>query len=200
MIALKRVLVLIAVGLAASSCGGAELTLTEYVEELNRITTTATQEGEMLLSTDRGRVLFAEGPELRNYTPADLQFVLDEVLEIELELLEATGGINPPAAVADLHKSWFNTRFTVARANLADRAGRVDSWQELSESEEMAAYRAALVEEKQLCEDLTRQLAATASLGVFDEVPWLPSELGEVVELALGCDWWPTSPENAYRP
>ena len=52
----------------------------------------------------------------------------------------------------------------------------------LSESPEMAAYRAALAADKAVCTDIEAQLDATAERGV------------------LGCEGYPEHPEDLYRP
>ena len=176
------------------------MSLTEYVDRLNAITEKATQRGETLIASGQGAVLVAEGPRFKDFTPQDLQTALEQAGDIELELLEAAASINPPEDVADLHRLWFNTKFTAARVAVAARAGRAESWEELSETTEMADYREALAGDKQVCLDFQGQLDATAARGVFAGVPWLPSELSEVVEAALGCDWWPEQPEKMYRP
>ena len=43
-------------------------------------------------------------------------------------------------------------------------------------------------------------LDATADRGAFVDVPWMPSELSEIVEYALGCGDQPANPQDAYRP
>lgn len=190
----------VALAMVAAGCGGAEMSLTEYVERLNTLTETASEQGEAIIATGSGAVLVAEGQQFLEYTPQDLQLALEAAGEIELEFLEAAGGMNPPAALKDLHLLWFNTEFTAAREAVASRAGRVDSWEALSATREMADYRVALAADKQVCLDFQSRLDATADLGVFADVPWLPSELSEVVDAALGCSWWPQQPENMYRP
>jgi len=190
----------VALATVAAGCGGAEMSLTEYVDRLNTLNEKANAQGEAIITTGTGAVLVAEGQTFLEYTPKDLQLALEAAGEIELEFLEAAGGMNPPAALADLHRLWFNTEFTAAREAVASRAGRVNSWEELSATQEMADYRVALAADKQVCLDFQSRLDATADLGVFEDLPWLPSELSEVVEAALGCEWWPQQPENMYRP
>jgi hypothetical protein len=35
---------------------------------------------------------------------------------------------------------------------------------------------------------------------VFADTPWIPGELKELFEVALGCDGYPDQPEDVYRP
>ena len=83
---------------------------------------------------------------------------------------------------------------------LAARAGTVAGWEEFYDSAEVAAYRAALVEGKQVCVEFQTRLDATAKRGVFADTPWIPAALSEVVEARLGCDLFPENPENVFRP
>ena len=63
----------------------------------------------------------------------------------------------------------------------------------------MAAYRAAIAEGKQVCNDFQSRLDATEQRGVFADTPWIPGEMKEVVERVLGCVWFPENPEDVYR-
>jgi hypothetical protein len=181
-------------------CGGGEMSLTEYVDRLNAIMDRANQQGEALVASPQGEVLFADGEQLTNFTPQDLQAALQRVGEIEVEVREATDAIEPPEEVADLHNLLFDTRFAVAREALATRAGTAADWEELSETPEMAAYRTAVTVDKQACIDFQTELDATAARGVFADTPWIPGELKEVVEAVLGCATWPEHPEDMFRP
>ena len=146
-------------------------------------------------------MLVAEEAQLADFTPQDLQAALERLGEIEMEILEAGAGIEPPEEVADLAKLLSDDRFTSARVALAARAGSATSWEELSETPEMAAYRTSLAGDKQACIDLQAKLDATAERGVFAGVPWIPGELKEVVEASLGCDGpHMRNPEDVYRP
>jgi hypothetical protein len=183
-----------------AACGGGEMSLTEYADRLTAIMSTANQQGEALVAGRQGEVLFAEGDQLSNFTPKDLQEVLERVGEIESEVREATDAIEPPEQVAELHNLLFDTRFASAREALATRAGTAVDWEELSETPEMAAYRKAVTADKQYCIEFQTQLDATAERGVFTDTPWIPGELKEVVIAVLRCDTYPEHPEDMFRP
>ena len=72
-------------------------------------------------------------------------------------------------------------------------------WALFSDSAEVAAYRASLAEGIHLCTDLQDRLDATEARGAFEDAPWLPSELKEVVNAAIGCEGFPEDPETVYR-
>jgi hypothetical protein len=199
--AVKRFVPLVlCVALLASGCGGGELSLTEYVDRLNPVMVRAGQQYEELVTSPQGAVLVAEGAQLADFTPQDLQAALERLGEIEAEALEAGAAIEPPAQVADLANLLSDDRSTSARVALAARAGSATNWEELSETPEMAAYRTALEVDKQACIDLQAKLDATAERGVFEDVPWIADELKEVVEAFLGCDGLPENPQDVYRP
>jgi len=160
----------------------------------------ASQQYEQLVTSPQGAVLIAEGAQLADFTPQDLQAALERLGEIEAEALEAGAAIEPPPQIADLANLLSDDRFTSARVALAARAGSATNWEELSETPEMAAYRTALAVDKQTCIDLQAKLDATAERGVFADAPWIPGELKEIVEGFLGCDGLPENPDDVYRP
>jgi hypothetical protein len=192
----------LAVVVVLVGCGGGETSLTEYVERLNAIVEGARRQYEVLVASPPGAVLVAEGAQLGDFTPQDLQAALERVSEIGVEVEEAVDAIEPPEQITDLHNLWFDFdgNFTSAQEALATRAGSAADWEELSESPEMAAYRAALAEDKRTCTDFQAQLDATEERGVFADVPWIPGELKEVVEVVLGCQGYPEHPEDVFRP
>ncbi len=188
--------------LVVAACGGGEMSLTEYVEQLDAIVDRVNQQYEALVASPEGAVLVAEGAQLTDFTPQDLQAALERLGGIVVEVGEATDAIEPPEQIADLHNLWFgfHGEFTSALEALAARAGTAADWEELSESPEMAAYRATLAADKQVCTDIEAQLDATAERRVFAENPWFPAEFKEVVAGVLSCEVYPEHPEDRFRP
>jgi hypothetical protein len=186
-----------------SSCGGGEISLTEYVDRLNVIVERARQQYEELVASPPGGVLIAEADQIAGFTPQDLQTALEQVRGIEAEVEEATAAIDPPEPVAELHTLFFDfdNEFITAQEALAVRAGTASDWTELSASPEMAAYRSALAADKQHCFEVQAEVNTIGEQGeAFADTPWIPSQLKEVFEVALGCDGYPENPENLYRP
>ncbi len=196
------ILIWVTVALTSGACGGnGELSLNEYVEEFNALTNPASEQYAELVASPDGDVLLAEGERIHDFTPQDLGRALERVGEIEAVTLDAAAAIKPPEQVAEFHEFFFATSsFTSAREALAVRAGTAQSWEDLSESPEMAAYRAAVAEDKQACVDFEAEMDAAAAGQVFTDVPWFPSELSDEVAKVLGCDQFPEQPENMYRP
>jgi hypothetical protein len=182
--------------LALSGCGTGEMSLTEYVERINAIENQASR---------RGAELVADAAQVSDLTPQDVQAGLEQARAIRLAIKEATDDIEPPEQIAELHHLIFDwhTEFITVEEALANRAGAAadtaTDWEALSSSPEMAAYRTAIADGKQVCNDFQAKLDATAERGVFADMPWVPSEMTEVVEAVLGCAWFPENPEDVYR-
>jgi hypothetical protein len=177
-------------------CGGGEMSLTEYTERINAIEVRASQQGEELA---------AEAEQISDFTPQDLQAVLEQAKEIRVGVEEATDDIEPPEQIADIHHLVFDwhTEFIPIEEALATRAGTAPhtdaGWEELSGSPEMATYRASIAEGKRVCTDFQAELDASEERGVFADTPWIPGEMKEIVERVLGCVWFPEHPEDVYR-
>lgn len=188
--------------LVTVACGGGEISQTEYVERLNAIVERAAGEYEELVTSPQGAVLVAEATQLSDFTPQDLQSALEQVRGIEIEVEEATGAIEPPEHLAQLHHFFFDFdgAFISSQEAMAARAGTATNWLELSESAEMAAYRVALAEDKQACTTAQATMNAGAEGGGFAIDAWLSAELKEAVEAVLGCKGYPEHPEDVYRP
>ena len=201
---LRRVWTSFLVALTIAGCsGGGELSLTEYVERLNTIVAQARQEYGVLVASPSGGVLVADGAQLADFTPQDLQTALDQVREIEAKVDAATAAIDPPDQVATLHHLFFDFdgEFISAQEELAVRAGTAASWEELSNSAEMAAYRTALANDKQACIEAQSEVNTIGEQRErFADTPWMPTELKELFSVALGCDGYPEHPEDVYRP
>jgi hypothetical protein len=202
-IRLRRVAAGVCLGLVLTACGGGEISPTEYVDSLNVIVEQARQQYEALAASPQGAVLIAEPAQLSAFSPQDLQMALERVREIEAEVDKATTAIDPPQQFAELHTLFFDfeSDFISAQEALASRAGTAADWNELSESPEMARYRSALAEDKRHCVAVQAEVNSIGEQGeAFADTPWLPTELKELFEVALGCDGYPENPEDVYRP
>lgn len=189
--------------LMVASCASSELSVTEYVEEVNAIVNRASQRYEALASDGVGAVLVATGAGLGDFTPQDLAEAFQEVRELEAELEKAIGEIDPPTQIADLHDLMFDfdDGFFAAQEAMAVRAGTAASWSELSASPEMEAYRFALAKDKSECEVTQAELNSIAERReAFADAAWVPGELKETFEAVLGCSGYPEHPEDVYRP
>lgn len=182
------------------ACGSGEMTLTEYVDAYRDLVHDAADEAATLYASPEGRVLAATNEELVDHDPSELQIALIELGRIERNALTAAAEIEPPAVLAELHELYFDDTFTIARENLAERAGSATSWEELSASPEMEAYRAAVARDREVCLDIQEILNRTEVLEAFEDTPWVPADLKEVVDAALGCTDYVDDPWDMFRP
>jgi hypothetical protein len=193
--------------LLLTGCGGGELSLNEYVERVDAVFEQGISDYERLIATPEGKVLLVgqgdhmgfsqDGAQLSDFTPQDLHVAMERVAEIQAETLAIAAEIEPPKQVAEIHEIFFRE---LPIAELAARAGTASDWEELSETPEMAAYRAALAADNESCAEFQAQLDATTQRGAFADTPWMPGELTEIVEYALACGALPQNPQDAYRP
>ena len=187
----RRVMAGLGVGMLLVGCGGGELSLTEYVDRLNVVNDDLNPRAEALISDLE-----------RSATPREVGATMEQMAALRVDSVKAAEAIDPPEQIADLHQlfvNWEKQLLPIEEA-LAARAGSVAGWEELFESAELAAYRAALVEGKQGCSEFQARLDATANRGVFADTPWIPSALSEIVSARLGCDLFPENPEDVFRP
>ncbi|MCP4963714.1 MAG: hypothetical protein GY926_00575 [bacterium] len=193
----RHVAVTLCLALAVTACGGGEMSLTEYVDLVNDAADQAGDTAQQL--TDQG--ILNKGD-----TPQEVEAGIERAIEeIRIPLQESVDAVDPPEQVAELHTllwSWHADLIRV-ETTLAQRVGATPhteaGWTALSDSPEVAAYRASIAEGKQVCIDFQAQLDATEARGVFEGVAFLPSELSEVVKAALGCEWFPEDPQDVYR-
>jgi hypothetical protein len=183
--------------LAVTACGSDEISLTEYVDLVNDA---AAQAG------DTAEQLTEQGVLTEDLTPQDLEAGIERgIEEIRIPLQESADAVDPPEQVAELHTLMWSWHADLIRVEttLAQRVGATPDteagWTALSDSPEVAAYRASITEGKQVCIDFQAQLDDTEARGGFEGVAWLPSELSEVVKAALGCEWFPEDPQDIYR-
>ena len=181
--------------LLVSGCSEGELSLTEYTERVNAIEAQASAQGEALA---------ANALEVDDFTPQDLQAVLERAKVIRVEVDGVIDDVIPPEQIADVHELVFDwhAEFIAVEEALATRAGTTPhtpvGWTDLSDSPEMAAYRSAIADGKRVCVEFQERLDATAARGAFADTPWIPGEMKEVVERVLGCVWFPDDPDSVY--
>lgn len=191
---------LVLVFVAVSCGGGGELSLSEYVDQVNVTQSRAIQQYRALIAGPGGGVLDGTSVDFASFTPQDLQAGLERAQLVELEAQEALAEIEPPEIVSKLHNLLFDDEFDSVLGELAARAGAAADWYELSVTPEMEAYRVSLAGYSQVCFEFETELNATVERGVFADTPWIPAELKEVVEAVFGCSFIPEHPEDVYRP
>jgi hypothetical protein len=159
-------------------CGGGTLSMTEYAETLD------------LLASDLGGKLEAMDVRVTGTpTVEEARLVLGEALTARTEFQESLTELDPPRELADIHNDLvdLHARIITVQGAFAAQAATATSLDELLNSTESDAYQAVQIELLELCPDLQARVDATTDREVFADVPWIPGDLKEVVELTLGC-------------
>ena len=188
---MRRLLAVLGLGLLLFGCGEGGLTLTEYVDRLNAINDNVVPQADVLISELEGAS-----------SPGEAGAAMEGMMALRVESVEATEALAPPEPIADLHELTLDweKRLILIEESFAARAATTSGWEEFFESDEVEAYRAALVEGKQVCTEFQATLDATADRGAFADTPWIPAELSEVVKVRLGCDLFPEDPASVFTP
>lgn len=176
---MRNVLAIGCLAVMLGSCGGGGLSLTEYSERLQ------------LLASDFGEQFEALDERMTTGTPlvTDAQDVLSRAVMIGTDFHEGLVALEPPTELADLHTDLvaLHARILVAQQAWTDRAQTATSLDELEQSAEAVAYRDLTADLVAICDELQARLDATADREVFVDVPWIPGEMKEVIDVVLGC-------------
>lgn len=165
-----------------ASCGGGELTLSEYAEEVEVLVTTMNRRLDDLDAERESEVPTVESTQaFRNARVAARR-----------QFLDAFRALEPSEEATELHTAALGivTRLTAAEEALARRAEDVETEAELgrlSETPEALAADAVDEEAIAICQAAQAQVDATADREVFEDVPWIPSEMTDVVLVFFGC-------------
>ncbi len=165
--------------LIVGACGGDGLSLTEYSERLQSLASDMAEEFEEL----------DERMTTGTPTVADAQDVLSRAVAVRTDFHEGLVALGPPEELADLHTDLVDVhaRILAAQQAWASRAETATSLDELEQSTEAAAYRALTAESVAICDEFQTRLDATADREIFADAPWIPGEMKEVIDVALGC-------------
>jgi hypothetical protein len=167
---------------ALAGCGGASLSLGEYAAE-----------GEHLVANmNAGFAELDAGWESQAPTREGALEYWEERLEIRETFLEGIEGLDPPREVEAMHETALDL---FARINEADEAlaARVEAqdtvtghwdWNDLPEGR----VSLAIIEEIfEFCRYSQGQFDATQARGAVVDLPWVPSEMTEVISVSFGC-------------
>ena len=169
-------------GLIAGACGSSRLSLTEYVDELNAVVA----EGNERLPPLYAELESASG----DPSTATIQRLFEDEATIRAELQDSFSAIEAPEQVAELHAALvqWHGELIVAQRSLAAQVAAAGSWSEFQRSPEYAAFDAFMRQGLVGCLELQTALDSTEARGAFADTPWIPGELREVVDAALGCE------------
>jgi len=176
----RSVAAVVAVSLLLAACGGT-MSLTEYVNGLNALVSETKDQLEV------ADARFRQTPEPSR---EDAIALLDSHVVFRTELQAGLEALDPPEQIAELHALLVEGHAAVLAATelLPARVETAASPEEFEQSAELEAYETANAETIVICRDIQAQLDATADRGTFQDAPWIPGEMKEVVVAVLGCD------------
>jgi hypothetical protein len=165
-----------------AACGGGPLTLSEYAGQAETLVGRMEAQFTVLDAAWESQTPSLEGA---------LDY-WDDRLAIRAEFLNGIDALVPPDAVAEQHAAALDvfTRFKEADEALAARVATMDDvtehrqWLNTPEAE---ASLALLEEVYAFCRASQAEYDATREREGLANVPWLPSEMTEVVSVAFGC-------------
>ena len=161
-----------------AACGGGTLSLTEYSERAQSMRFAMIDDFDVL-----------EAQWASATTVEDSKGVLNRAVAVRTDLQNSLTDLNPPEQLADFHADLveLHSRILAAQEAWAARADTAGSLDELQTSSEALAFWDLDAEMGPLCLELQSKLDATADREIWAEVPWIPAEMKEVVDLVVGC-------------
>ena len=170
------------IALALTGCSGEALTVSEYAMQTERLVATMVDDFAAL----DGRW------ESKPPTMAGALGYWDDRLAIRADFLSGVESLDPPAEIALMHDRAVDIFTRITRADEAI-ARRVQTWTSLQghwdwvDTPEGRASDAILEEVYAFCRASQADFDATADRSALQDVPWIPSEMTEVVSVAYGC-------------
>lgn len=165
-------------GLLLAACGGT-MSLTEYAEALEAAAADASLRFDSVNAA-------LNSP---NATLEETQSAAKEAAVIGSDLLADLEALDPPHELAELHALLLELDREVVAAQLewAESSDRAQSRAELLKSPETQAMLRSNESAIAACRRIQDALDATLERTVFDDTPWIPAELKESINVALGC-------------
>jgi len=162
-------------------CGSGSLTLAEYAEEVEELTTT------MYGTIDELVADFEAAPE----EDRDLAALYTAIGVAFQGLRDGLDSLEPPDETAELHAVSVDTmtRLTEAQDAFVQRIVDTDPGDDvnLEETPEALALLAVQEEMTAFCQERQAELDATADREALADIPWIPNEMKEVVDVLFGC-------------
>jgi len=179
---MRRLSVAIAVALVAASCGAGELSLTEYAEETSALIYRVDARIDVVAAQLFGDAQTVEG----------VQGYLEMRVDGFQELLEGFEALSPPDRAAELHE-WVVRLLTdqlaaeKSRYEVANAVRSVEDLDLVWGGPESAAVQLLEQESIDLCHAAQQTMDDTQIGEGFEDMPWMPRDVAEVVSISFGC-------------
>lgn len=187
---IERLAVAAALAVLVAACGPAEASVPDYLEDVQALTQAVGAEFDRLDVERR-----AQG----NPDVAQTQAYLDARVEARVTLSEGFSALVPPEPLAEMHDEALAAmeRTRMAEEALAARGREMETMADLDalwRSPEAREWRASDNDLMAFCQAAEARFDTPEELAGLGELPWLPSQMGEVVSVAFGC----TPAERGY--
>ena len=181
--AVKHTMAVVILGLLVGSCGDGGLSLAEYNEQGMAL---ATAIEERISTLDAGW-------DSETATVDDVRMYWVQRIDAYDTGLEGFLALEPSEEVAELHRTGTElySKLVAAESAVADRVMSFDTVtgpEQRWATSEAAAVRAAEEEIHSLCLLFQATHDATMARIVVSDVPWIPSEMKEIVQVDIGCE------------
>jgi hypothetical protein len=181
--AVIRTMFAVVAGLLLASCGGGNLSLAEY-----------NTEGLALGAAMEERIYVLDVEwNSQTATVEDVRTYWDQRIEAYETALEGFEALEPAGEAAELHRTGMElfTRLVAAESALATRVTSSDTvttpeqWWDTAEGEAVG-----VVEEEiySFCLVFQAMYDRTVERIALSDVPWIPADLKEVVQVDIGCE------------
>lgn len=165
-----------------AACSGGTLTISEYAGEVERL----------VAEMEASFVSLDEEWESESPTVDGAMRYWDRRLGIRNDFLNAVRELQPPEEVEDQHEAAVDVFGRIAVADEAI-AAQVATYETVSDHRPWAdtpegqASLAVLEEVYAFCRSSQAEYDETIERRALEDVPWLPSEMREIVRVAFGC-------------
>lgn len=177
----RLTLLVLAVGLLAGACSSGP-SLTEYAEEIESI---VAEHNAGMDANDRDLESEAE-------TLERIQTYAGTRMDLRNSFLAALESLEPPGEAEDLHNAALGTIHSVVESEQvlfeqAISATDITNVGDIWASPQGQAARAADAQVIAICQAAEAAINSTEDRQALVGMPWVPSELQEVVNVAFGC-------------
>ena len=181
---MRRVLVGTCLVLIVAACGGNRpLSLSEY----------ATQGGAMSAVMEQRIATMDAELSSPTVSPEEARAYWAARLQARVELLEELRTLDPPDALADMHWGGLDLfdKLISAEETLAAHVASIDTatepeqWWDTAEGKAVRVVDSEILE---LCRVFQARYDATIDRTGLSEMPWIPTEMKEIVQIDVGCE------------
>ena len=169
--------------LLLTACGGGTLSLTEYNEQ-----------GMALVSVMEERLYELDAEwDSQTATVEDVRIYWDRRIDAYETAVEGLEALEPAGEAAELHRTGMElfSKLVTAESALAVRVASFETvtgpeqWWNTAEGTAVGAVEEEIYS---FCLLFQAMYGATVERLVVSDVPWIPSELKEIVEVDIGCE------------